>query len=130
MEIINRKQEIASYVIGMPSVLASRREIILPRLNSGRRSSLKPPKLKKTMPIVKSPTWPCLGDELSPRSKNILQAKMTLLPFLYAQSKSGSSTPLLEMNLPLTRRDQEVFHNKPEENQDNCTLLRRNTCTN
>ena len=128
MEIINRKQEITSYVIGMPSVLASRREVMLPRLNIRRRSSLKPPKYKETMPVMKSPTCPCLNEDLSPKSKNILEVKMTLLPFLYAQSKSGSSTPLLELNLPLTRRDQEVFHISPEEKQDFYEVIRRNTC--
>lgn len=129
METI-RKQEISSYVIGCPLVLATRRDSGLPLSKSKRRFSQKSSQEKKIRLVGKFPTWNCLYEDLTPRSKGLIEAKMTFLPFIYAQSNSGRNTPQKKLNLPLIRKDQEFFNTTPEDKDSNYLLFRSKTCNN
>lgn len=107
METIQTRREISSYVLGAPSALAIKRRCGLPRMNTLRGISQNP--FKDKILVGKSPTSDCIEDELSPRTPKLHDAKLTYLPFIYAQSRSGRGTPVKELNLPLARREPELF---------------------
>ena len=129
MEFIQRKQEINSYVLGNPSLLASRRKISLQRINSQRRHSQKLPNEKyRILPTSRSPIHETIVENFSPKSNENKLLQLTMLPFIYAQIGSGRNTPRKDSNLPLDRKKPELFDLIHQEISTLDQLIRRNTC--